>query len=84
MYLHAGNNKNIRINNIIGIFDMDTATVSGETKKFIRKCDHNGKAVYISEEIPKSFILCDDGNIYISQISPSSLCGRIPKKYKKI
>lgn len=83
MYLHAGNNKNIKISDIIGIFDMDTATVSGETKKFIRNSDRYGKAVYITEEIPKAFILCGNGKIYMSQISPASLCGRIPKYYKK-
>ena len=35
MYLHIGNGKNIRKNAIIGIFDLDTATISKESKKFI-------------------------------------------------
>ena len=35
MYLHVGNNQNIRIRDIIGIFDADTATVSSVTKKYI-------------------------------------------------
>lgn len=33
MFLHVGNNKNIRVRNIIGIFDADNATISRETKK---------------------------------------------------
>jgi hypothetical protein len=35
MYLHVGNNKNIREKSIIGIFDTDTSTVSTITRKFL-------------------------------------------------
>lgn len=77
MYLHVGNNKNLRKKNIIGIFDMDTATVSQETKKFLKAKDKNGETVMITEEIPKSFVLTDDGIIYFSQISTMSLVGRV-------
>ena len=43
MFLHAGNNKNLRLKNIIGIFDMDTATVSPDTKKFLKKREKDKK-----------------------------------------
>lgn len=33
MYLHVGNNKNIKLSDIVGIFDTDTATISKNTKK---------------------------------------------------
>ena len=32
MYLHIGNGKSVKQKNIIGIFDLDTATVSKITK----------------------------------------------------
>ena len=35
MYLHIGNNRNIRTTDVIGIFDADSATVSAVTKKFL-------------------------------------------------
>ena len=35
MFLHVGNNKNIREKDIIGIFDMDNATISMITRKFL-------------------------------------------------
>ena len=35
MYTHAGNNRIIRTRDIIGIFDLDTSTVSKITKKYI-------------------------------------------------
>ena len=35
MYLHAGNNKNIREKDIIGIFDADNSTLSYITRKYL-------------------------------------------------
>ena len=38
MYLHAGNHKNIKIADIVGIFDTDTATISKITKQYLSGC----------------------------------------------
>ncbi|MBE6637753.1 MAG: DUF370 domain-containing protein [Ruminococcaceae bacterium] len=77
MFLHAGNNKNLRLKEIIGIFDMDTATVSPDTKAFLKKADRMGQTEALFEEVPKSFLLTEDGKIYFSQISTQSLLGRL-------
>lgn len=89
MYLHAGNNKLIRQKSIIGIFDMDNATVSAQTKKFLVNAEKNGILEAANAEIPKSFILYSDANkenkykICISQISSLVLCNRIRKNERK-
>ncbi len=57
MYLHAGNNKNLRTRDIIGIFDADTATVSAVTKKYIAGAQAEGRVEFASVELPKSFVL---------------------------
>jgi len=77
MFLHAGNNKNLRLKEILGIFDMDTATVSGDTKEFLRRADREGRTETLFEEVPKSFLLTEDGKVYFSQISTQSLMGRV-------
>lgn len=77
MFLHAGNNKNLRLKKIIGIFDMDTATVSADTKNFLKRADRLGVTEALFDEVPKSFLLTDDGKVYFSQISTQSLVGRI-------
>lgn len=77
MFLHAGNNKNLRLRKIIGIFDMDTATVSADTKSFLKKREKKGMTEALFEEVPKSFILTDDGKVYFSQISTQALIGRL-------
>ena len=79
MYLHVGNNKNIRESRIIGIFDMDNATVSSVTRKFLSGAQKKGLVESAGYEIPKSFILYSDGDsakVCFSQLASSSLIGR--------
>lgn len=79
MYLHIGNGKSIRKRDIIGIFDLDTATVSGITKKFINSNQQRGRVEYNDSDLPRSFILEDgDGGtmVRLSRISTSGLCAR--------
>ena len=82
MYLHVGNNQNIRTRDIVGIFDADTATVSAITKQYIKEADSANLVSFASEEIPKSFVLYRDRadgkyKVYFSQLSTSALMGRL-------
>jgi hypothetical protein len=81
MYLHIGNNKNVRNSEIIGIFDMDNSTVSASTKKFLKQAEKKKIMVSVCEDVPKSFILTDK-NVFISQLSSSALSGRIRSQEK--
>lgn len=81
MYLHAGNGKTIRKKKIIGIFDMDTATMAEDTRNFLRVAEKNGLSVMAKKELPKSFILSDGiltdkFEITYSQISSGRLVMR--------
>ena len=79
MYLHVGNNKNIRERDIIGIFDTDMSTLSPVTRKFLSDAQKKNSVVSAKDEIPKSFILYyENGEIKIcfSQISSTALVGR--------
>ena len=79
MYIHLGNKKSIREKDIIGIFDMDNATMSKVTQKFLNKKQKEGKLIATVDEIPKSLILTDD-NVYMCQLAPKSLYGRLTDK----
>ena len=57
MYLHIGNQKNIRKKQLIGIFDTDNATVSEITRGFLKKNEKSGRVSSAVTEIPKSFVL---------------------------
>ena len=77
MYVHAGNNRLLRAETIIGIFDMDTATVGAETKEFLSSAQREGRVILTTYELPRSFILTADDMVTLSQLSPSALSGRI-------
>ena len=79
MYLHVGNNKNIRESKIIGIFDMDNATVSSISRKYLGAAQKRGAVESASLEIPKSFIVYEDNGeikVCFSPLATSSLKGR--------
>ncbi len=79
MYLHVGNNKNIRERDIVGIFDMDNSTVSHITRKYLADAEKEDRVFTARDEIPKSFILYKENGKYMicfSQISTASLMGR--------
>lgn len=76
MYLHVGKGKSVREEKIIGIFDLDTATVSKISKKFISEKEKRGKIKYEDTDLPRAFILLGDreeNEIILSRISPSGL-----------
>lgn len=82
MYLHVGNQVNIRERDIIGIFDMDRTTTSKVTRKFLIDAQKRGVVTSVKDEVPKSFILYRErpsGDICVcfSPISASALCGRM-------
>ena len=80
MYLHVGNNKNIRISSILGIFDMDNSTVSAVTRKFLTVGQKKMTVESAGLEIPKSFVVYKEKNEYricFSQLSTSALKGRL-------
>ena len=81
MYLHAGNGVLVDSEKIIGIFDLDTSTVSETTADFIRMKEKSRLTVNCKKTaLPKSYILTDDGVVYISEIAPDKLVGRSEKE----
>lgn len=83
IYLNVGSGKSIREKDIIGIFDMDTSTVSPVTRKLLSEADKQKRTETPSYEIPKSFVLyrAENGEtkVCFSQFSSASLFGRMGK-----
>ncbi len=81
MYIHLGQETVVREDEIIGIFDLDSSTVSKHTRKFLNCSEKRKEVINVSFELPKSFILCQkekENRVYISQISSATLL----KRYK--
>ena len=80
MYLHLGLETVVKENDVIGIFDLDSTTVSKHTRNFINKAEKEKKTVIVSYELPKSFILSGKNpevKVYISPLSSLTLYKRI-------
>lgn len=81
MYLELGQETVITDKNILGIFDLDNTTVGKATREYINTASRNGECITVSfEELPKSFVVTDDGKerkIYISPFNTSTIFKRI-------
>ena len=89
MYLHLGKDTVINDTDIIGIFDLDTSTVSRHTRKYLNIAEKKRETVTVSYELPKSFVVCvkpksKEKKIYISQISPLTLLKRSENVFAEI
>lgn len=80
MFLHLGMDKVITFDDIIGIFDLDTTTVSKNTRNYLAEAEKAGIVENVCSDLPKSFIVCQNKNgenrVYISQISSATLFKR--------
>jgi len=84
MYLHLGQNVVVPETTIIGIFDLDNTTGSHITRKFLSHAEKNGCIINVSDELPKSFVVCNENNnmeIYLSQLSTQTLLKRGERIY---
>jgi len=80
MYIHIGNGESVRDKEIIGIFDLDTSTVSKITKKFISEKEKKGSVEYSDYDLPRAFILIkskEKEKIILTRISSIGLKQRI-------
>lgn len=76
MFLHIGGDVVIPVRNIIAILDIDTTTVSKDTKDFLKIAEEEGFIESITNDLPKSFIITETdkkSKIYLSPISSITL-----------
>ena len=76
MYLYLGQEQVIYTKDIVGIFDLDNASTSRITKRYLAQAQKEGRIVEVSPDIPKSFVVSVSGEtskVYLSQISPGTL-----------
>lgn len=78
LYLHLGQDTIVKTKEIVGIFDLDTASLGKRTREYLAAAQKNGQVVNINTELPKSFVLVSGQNqrVYISQLSAATLKGR--------
>ena len=79
MYLHLGQSVVVPEASVVGIFDLDNTTGSHITRKFLSEAEKEGRVCAVSDELPKSFVICCENGgqeIYLSQLSSATLLKR--------
>ena len=74
-------NEYISDREVIGVFDMDSTTVSVRTRDFLKVAQDGGEVIYTSYELPKSFLVTAERNrrapkrrrVYVTQCLPQTV-----------
>ncbi len=89
MYRHLGQDYVINTRDVVGIFDLETTTVSKRGQEFLNRTQKEGAVVTLSDDIPKSYVLTTGmvDTVYLSSLSPAALerrIGRLTAEESKI
>ena len=82
MYIHLGRDYVINDRDIIGIFDLETTTISPRGREFLNYAQKNGAVVSLSDELPQCYVLADGAvvdTVYLSELSSAALRRRAEK-----
>lgn len=78
-FIYLGGDITVYADDVIGIFDIEECSVSRTTAEYLNFCQKKGIVVNVSEDMPKSFIVCEK-KTYISNVSNSTINKRGRKK----
>ena len=76
VYIHLGENTVVSDGEIIGIFDIETTTVSKITRDYLSKNEKKKNIYYVSADFPHSFVVCEGRRIYVSHLSTATIAKR--------
>lgn len=80
MYIDIGEQKALRLSEIIGVFDLDGVTISKKTREYLKICEKNGQIEDVSRDIPLSFVLTDK-KVYFSPLLARTIYSRASKNF---
>ena len=80
MYLHLGQSFMLPDRDILGVFDLDNASWAYKTRKFLERAEAEGRTIWLTGDLPRSFILADsrwgEPVVYMSPLSSATLASR--------
>ena len=85
MYIHLGRDYVLNDRDIIGIFNLETTTITPRGREFLNYAQKNGAVVSLSDELPQSYVLADGAvvdTVYLSELSPAAMRRRAEKMIK--
>ena len=81
VYIHLGRDYVLNDRDIIGIFNLETTTVSPRGREFLNYAQKNGAVVSLSDDLPQCYVLADApvDTVYLSELSSAVLRRRAEK-----
>ncbi len=79
MYLHLGQSVMVPKKDVVAVLDLDNTSQSYLTREFLSAAEKAGRVVNVSDDLPKSFVVCQSGDkvtVYLSQLNSATLRGR--------
>ena len=70
MYIHLGRDYVLNDRDIIGIFNLETTTITPRGREFLNYAQKNGAVVSLSDELPQSYVLADGAVVSLSDDLP--------------
>lgn len=75
MFIHLGESCVIRKKDMIAVFDIENTSTSAITREYLNKAGKRRQVIYVTEDMPKSFVVTDRA-VYISSLSSQTLIRR--------
>ena len=76
-YVYLGGDAAIERDQIVGIFDLDNTSWSYLTRNFLSRAEQDGNVKNAAEDLPRSFVLCTDDTVILTQPSTTTLVRRL-------
>ena len=81
MYIDIATDFLVKDTDIVGIFDLDNTTAAGKhTVNFLNEKQKQNKVTYLIKDIPKSFVVMNDGQVYVVELNSQILKKRFEMK----
>ena len=81
MYIDIATDFLVKDSDIVGIFDLDNTTTAGKhTMNFLNEKQKEGKVTYLIKDIPKSFVVMDNGEVFVVELNSQILKKRFEVK----
>ena len=81
-YLYMGGEAAVEDAEIVGIFDLDNASWSLHTRKYLTAAEKSGKLKNAAEDIPRSFVVCADETVILTQPNTGTLVKMLESQEK--
>ena len=78
-FLHLEGGETLVAEDVVGIFDMDGATVEEATREFLKERQKQMQVVSLASDLPRSFLLVREAysdRVYISGLSTETVVKR--------